>query len=142
MKFQNRIRPNRASLLLACFAAMAMSPLAFAQHHDMLGMMDSNGDGQVSAAEHAAAAQAMFDKADANHDGNLTADEMMAAHGDMGAPHAMAGHHAMAEAHAMAEGGKKMACDCCGKGEGGEGSCGKMDKHDPVGDAMAGHGEH
>lgn len=42
--------------------------------------MDGNKDGMISAAEHAAAAQAMFEKADANHDGMVSADEMKAMH--------------------------------------------------------------
>src|SRR5881394_3362726 len=43
-------------------------------------MMDTNGDGKISADEHAAGAKKMFDKMDANHDGKVTADEMAAAH--------------------------------------------------------------
>ncbi|MBU8975187.1 MULTISPECIES: hypothetical protein [unclassified Lysobacter] len=42
--------------------------------------IDTNGDGQLSAAEHAAGSQAMFTKMDANGDGNLTAAEMKAGH--------------------------------------------------------------
>ena len=71
---------NRMPLLVASLAALMVAPVALAQHHDMLGMMDADGNGAVSAAEHAAAAQAMFDKADANHDGSLDAGEMAGAH--------------------------------------------------------------
>jgi Ca2+-binding EF-hand superfamily protein len=42
--------------------------------------MDSNGDGKVSAEEHAAAAKRMFDTMDADKDGKVTAVEMSAAH--------------------------------------------------------------
>ena len=42
--------------------------------------MDSDHDGKVSAAEHAAGAKMMFEKMDANHDGKVTAAEMTAAH--------------------------------------------------------------
>jgi uncharacterized low-complexity protein len=42
--------------------------------------MDADHDGMVSAAEHAAGAQAMFAAADANKDGMVDAAEMKAAH--------------------------------------------------------------
>jgi Ca2+-binding EF-hand superfamily protein len=45
---------------------------------EMLAKMDTDHDGKVSAAEHAAYAQEMFDKMDTNHDGFLTKDEMEA----------------------------------------------------------------
>lgn len=38
--------------------------------------MDTNGDGKVSRAEHAAGAKMMFTECDANHDGIVTAAEM------------------------------------------------------------------
>jgi Ca2+-binding EF-hand superfamily protein len=40
--------------------------------------MDTNHDGKISAAEHAAWAKAQFAKLDANHDGFVTRDEMHA----------------------------------------------------------------
>src|SRR5215470_10915127 len=43
-------------------------------------MMDTNGDGKISAEEHAAGAKKMFEMMDANHDGKVTAAEMDAAH--------------------------------------------------------------
>ncbi|MEO5596582.1 MAG: hypothetical protein ABIQ97_05495 [Lysobacteraceae bacterium] len=49
------------------------------QEH-MMGAMDSNHDGMISAAEHAAYGKMMFDKMDSNHDGMVSKDEMMAAH--------------------------------------------------------------
>ena len=124
-------RSNRMPLLAAFLGAMLASPAVLAQHHDMHGMMDADGNGAVSAAEHAAAAQAMFDKADANHDGSLDADEMKGAHAGMAK-------------HDMGDGEKKMACGCCaGDGEGGKmAGCGMGDKPDPVGDAMSGHAAH
>jgi len=42
--------------------------------------MDTDHDGKVAAAEHAAGAKMMFGKMDANHDGKVTAAEMTAAH--------------------------------------------------------------
>ena len=75
-------RSNRTGLLLA-LCGLALSPAAFAQKHDMHAMMDSDGNGAISAAEHAAAAQKMFAKADANGDGSVGADEMKAMHQQM-----------------------------------------------------------
>ena len=60
-------------------AGMAMSQ-AFAHDHEkmngMMDRMDTNHDGMVSAAEHAAYAKSMFDKMDANHDGMVSKVEM------------------------------------------------------------------
>lgn len=106
-------RSTRTGLLLA-LCALAMSPAAFAQQHDMPAMhdmhamMDADGDGAISAAEHAAGAQKMFQMADANGDGSISADEMQAMHGRMMGGHAMGGH---AMGHAMMDHGDK-ACDC------------------------------
>lgn len=47
---------------------------------DMHGMPDRNHDGIVTAAEHAARAEAKFARADANHDGFVTPAEMAAMH--------------------------------------------------------------
>jgi Ca2+-binding EF-hand superfamily protein len=43
-------------------------------------VMDTNGDGVLNAAEHAAGAKKMFEKMDTNHDGYLTRAEMTAGH--------------------------------------------------------------
>lgn len=45
-------------------------------HH--MSMMDQDGDGKVTAAEHAKGAKAMFSKLDKDSDGNITAQEMNA----------------------------------------------------------------
>jgi Ca2+-binding EF-hand superfamily protein len=70
------------SLPPAC--ALAISPGAWAHHgpgaDHMFQMMDTDGDGKISAAEHAAGAKKMFDKMDADKDGKVTAAEMDAAH--------------------------------------------------------------
>src|SRR4030095_11580227 len=42
--------------------------------------MDTNGDGKISADEHATGAKDMFDRMDADKDGKVTASEMTAAH--------------------------------------------------------------
>jgi EF hand domain-containing protein len=65
---------------------------------DMMGMIDTNHDGNISAAEHAAYAQGMFDKMDSNHDGMVSKAEldagMKAMHGDR-----MKAHPAMDNGH-------------------------------------------
>lgn len=50
---------------------------------DRIKKMDRDGDGKVSAAEHAVGAQAMFNAADTNKDGNLSQAEMAAHHAAM-----------------------------------------------------------
>jgi Ca2+-binding EF-hand superfamily protein len=53
---------------------------------DMVKQLDTDGDGTVSAAEHARWSEKMFADADTDHDGSLTMAEMksaMAMHGDM-----------------------------------------------------------
>jgi Ca2+-binding EF-hand superfamily protein len=49
---------------------------ASAMADDKAKMMDTNNDGMVSSAEHAAGAKKMFGEMDANADGNVTAAEM------------------------------------------------------------------
>ena len=74
---------TKTSFILACGLALVALPCAFADHTDkhsdaMFKAMDTNGDGQVSRAEHAASAQKMFADADTNHDGIVTLAEMEA----------------------------------------------------------------
>ena len=76
---------TRHTLLLVGLVGLWAS--AFAAGHDpakggKLAMMDSDGDGQVSSAEHAAAAKKMFVDMDSDMDGQVTAAEMDAAHHD------------------------------------------------------------
>ncbi|HET6545968.1 MAG TPA: hypothetical protein VFG55_04395 [Rhodanobacteraceae bacterium] len=86
-KCSRSVTMNRLFPLLA--TAILATPFAYAGHgggHDYskkLQMMDSNHDGQISAAEHAAAASAMFEKMDLNKDGSTDATEMAAAHDQM-----------------------------------------------------------
>jgi len=70
-------------------------------HRGMMMMADSNKDGAITAAEHAAAAKAMFDRMDADQDGRIAGVELDAGHQGM---HDMAGGHAMPGDHA--DGGK------------------------------------
>jgi Ca2+-binding EF-hand superfamily protein len=73
-------RKKPASIFVACFALCAL-PAAFAgtDADKHFKMMDANGDGKISRAEHAAGAKQMFNQCDANHDGVVTAAEMDAA---------------------------------------------------------------
>ncbi len=66
--------------MVSMLGTLALSAGAWAQDHSMMDMMGSNGDGVVSAREHATAATAMFKKMDANSDGTVTVAEMDAAH--------------------------------------------------------------
>ncbi|MEQ1519437.1 MAG: hypothetical protein ABL931_23425, partial [Usitatibacteraceae bacterium] len=50
---------------------------------DKMKVIDKNGDGILSAAEHVAGSQAMFEKMDANKDGYLIAVELAAGYASM-----------------------------------------------------------
>jgi Ca2+-binding EF-hand superfamily protein len=50
---------------------------------EKIKVVDSNGDGVLSAAEHVAGAKKMFDKMDTNKDGFLSRDELEAGHAKM-----------------------------------------------------------
>lgn len=71
-------------VVVACALALCATP-AFAgggDHHgkgDHFKLMDADGDGRISRAEHQAGARKMFTQCDANHDGMVTAAEMDAA---------------------------------------------------------------
>ncbi len=73
-----------AAFALACGIAGAQDtnpparPAPGGDH--MFKMMDTDSDGKVSAAEHAAAVTSMFATMDANSDGKVTAEEMTMAH--------------------------------------------------------------
>ena len=54
---------------------------AQAMRAGFIRMLDKDGDGKVSKAEALAKAEERFNRADANHDGFLTADELPARHG-------------------------------------------------------------
>jgi len=61
-------------------AGMRMHRLGLGMRGHMFEMADADKDGRVSIQEATNAAAAHFDKADANHDGTLTPDEMRAGH--------------------------------------------------------------
>ena len=73
-----------AAFALACAIASAQDtnpPARPAPGGDrMFKMMDTDGDGKISAIEHETAAGGMFATMDGNGDGKVTADEMNAAH--------------------------------------------------------------
>lgn len=86
---------TKTSLILACGLALVALPCAFADRHEgghsadaMFKAMDTNNDGKVSRAEHAASALKMFTEADTNHDGQVTLSEMEVAHSKMAVEHA------------------------------------------------------
>jgi len=54
---------------------------------DKIKMVDADGDGKLTAAEHDAASQSMFLRMDSNHDGFLTEAEMAAGHAAMMGKH-------------------------------------------------------
>ena len=90
----NPMTPTKTLFTLTCCFALAALPCAFAEktgEHSadaMFKSMDTDGDGRVSRAEHAASATKMFDEMDANHDGIVTAAEMTACHEKKGDKHA------------------------------------------------------
>lgn len=62
-----------------------------------LKMMDTDGDGKVSAEEHATGVRRMFESMDADHDGKVTAAEMDEAHARMAGGKPAAGEMSAAE---------------------------------------------
>jgi len=69
--------------LAAGLASVAFGASANHEGGDMFKMMDTNGDGRISAAEHDAAVTKMFGEMDTNKDGFVTAAEMDARHEKM-----------------------------------------------------------
>jgi Ca2+-binding EF-hand superfamily protein len=71
-----------ASKILAIGVASILCGIALAGggKDDHMKMMDTNGDGKVTATEHADGCRQMFTKMDSNQDGRVTAAEMDAAH--------------------------------------------------------------
>ena len=80
-------------LILAAVAVSALSiasGAAMAEHHEggygkgkMMEKVDTNGDGMISKAEFMAKHEEKFAKMDKDGDGNLSAEEMKQARGEM-----------------------------------------------------------
>lgn len=68
---------------VAVASILCGAALAGGGKEDHMKMMDKDGDGKVTAAEHAQGAKAMFSKMDTDRDGQVTAAEMDAAHATM-----------------------------------------------------------
>jgi Ca2+-binding EF-hand superfamily protein len=75
--FSSRLIPVAVASILCGVA------LAGGGKDDHMKMMDQNGDGKVTAAEHDAAVKDMFSKMDTDKDGFVTAQEMDAMHASM-----------------------------------------------------------
>lgn len=68
---------KRSLICTSLFVSTLLAGTAFAgDGEDKFRKMDSNGDGRITATEHANAAQQMFMMADANKDGAVTMQEM------------------------------------------------------------------
>jgi Ca2+-binding EF-hand superfamily protein len=85
---QNQIMKTKYqnSIVAACALALCALPPAHAgpDGDKHFKMMDANGDGKITRAEHATAAKQMFAQCDANQDGTVTAAEMDTAMASLG----------------------------------------------------------
>jgi Ca2+-binding EF-hand superfamily protein len=77
-----KTQKQRTAIAMACALVLGALPTAWANNEGAaksdkhFAMMDTNGDGKISRAEHAAGAKKMFTECDANKDGIVTAAEM------------------------------------------------------------------
>jgi Ca2+-binding EF-hand superfamily protein len=83
-----RVLCAAAGGLIVSTASLAEGQAGQQSANAELKMMDTNQDGKVSAVEHAAGAQKMFEMMDADKDGKVTVAEMDAAHARMMSAHA------------------------------------------------------
>lgn len=125
MKAQSRMAMYGLALLCSLSAAVAGAN----ERGDRFKSMDADGDGMVSASEHAAAVKKMFGEMDANGDGKVTAAEMDAMHGMRG----MQGMHGM-KSGSRSDSGKAMGHAMS--------SSEKIAKMDTNGDGMMSASEH
>lgn len=79
---------KKSILALACLIALATGSVAFAHGGGGPGKhfakIDTNGDGKVTKAEHAKAAEERFTRMDENKDGVLTQEELKHGRGPRG----------------------------------------------------------
>ncbi|TWI05981.1 EF hand domain-containing protein [Luteimonas cucumeris] len=71
--------PRNVYCTLMMIAGISL-PLFAHANEDKAKSMDADGDGRITATEHAAGAKAMFERMDANRDGIVTSVEMDASH--------------------------------------------------------------
>ena len=108
-------RNTHQLVVMSMIGGLALSTSAWG-HGDKFKMMDSNGDGMISASEHAAGVKSMFDKMDANHDGSVTAAEMDAGHQRMKGAKTMPGKSMGDMKHEMSSAEKIKLMDTDGDG--------------------------
>jgi hypothetical protein len=99
MKSHSIVALSALAFSVAAFAGEGAHPMADAANNEVK-MMDTNKDGVVSPAEHAAGAKKMFTMMDANHDGKVNASEMDAAQASMKGGDKTTGHD-KTSGHAM-----------------------------------------
>lgn len=83
---------RQTGIVGAMLGGLVLAAGAWAGNPDKFKTMDTNGDGMISANEHASGVRTMFDRMDSNRDGNVTTAEMDASHkmkGDKGMRHDM-----------------------------------------------------
>ena len=102
-----KFRVGGALAVAALMGVHGGSPARANGHDGMFQKMDTNGDGKISADEHAAGAKKMFEMMDTNKDGKVTAAEMTDHHDKM---MALKGEKAEKAAKAEKQGqGKEMS---------------------------------
>ena len=85
-------RKTLCTLVAAMLASAAFGAAAHGPGDDKFKMMDTNSDGQISSAEHAAGVTKMFGEMDADKDGFVSAAEMDAKHAAKADKGEMRGH--------------------------------------------------
>ena len=69
----------KLTLVSAALVLGVASPAFASEAEDLFKRMDTDGNGKVTAVEHAAFAETMFKQSDTNYDGQLSAAECTAA---------------------------------------------------------------
>ena len=87
MQINSKLAALGCTTMLFAATAFAMAP----GEHEGLERFDSDRNGQFSLAEIDRAVEQMFNRADANHDGQISREEARALHGDHGGSGALDG---------------------------------------------------